>query len=206
MKSQARAVPTRRLSPAVLTASALAASGLVTLCGLALADAAHAEAPVDIPPRTFVVDQAEVLTSAEEQEITQAINDLRTEEGQNLFVLYVDEFTDESGQPMDPSEWALEVTEANSMGSTDSLLAVSVESGDYRYGADQANSIYPLQDEIIQEYIAPELPSVGEDDWETVAFSAANGIADAADGRVSGSSTSGEGGGAGGWIAGGVAV
>lgn len=206
MKSQARAVPTRRLSPAVLTASALAASGLVTLCGLALADAAHAEAPVDIPPRTFVVDQAEVLTSAEEQEITQAINDLRTEKGQNLFVLYVDEFTDESGQPMDPSEWALEVTEANSMGSTDSLLAVSVESGDYRYGADQANSIYPLQDEIIQEYIAPELPSVGEDDWETVAFSAANGIADAADGRVSGSSTSGEGGGAGGWIAGGVAV
>ncbi|NUL48417.1 TPM domain-containing protein [Cellulosimicrobium funkei] len=206
MKSQARAVPSRRLSPAVLTATALAASGLVTVCGLALADAAWAEAPVDIPPRTFVVDEAEVLTSAQEQEITQAINDLRAEEGQNLFVVYVDEFTDEAGQTMDPSEWALEVTVANSMGSTDSLLAVSVESGDYRYGADQANSIYPLQNEIVQEYIAPELPSVGEDDWEAVALSTVNGIVDAADGRVSGSSTSGEGGGAGGWIAGGVAV
>ncbi|MGW9551226.1 TPM domain-containing protein [Citricoccus zhacaiensis] len=203
MKSQAPAVQSRRLSPAVLALSALLATGLTMAGGLALAEAARAEAPVDIPPRTFVVDEAEVLTSAEEDEITQAINQLRSEEGQNLYAVYVHEFTDEAGQPMDPGEWALEVSESNSMGSTDSLLVVSVEEGEYRYGAAQANSIYPLQNEIIEEYIGPAMPAVGEDDWSAAATAAVAGVKDAADGRVNGPDS---GGGAGGWIAGGVAV
>lgn len=203
MKSQAHAVPSRSLSPAVLTASAVAASGLVTACGLVLADAARAEAPVDIPPGTFVVDEAEVLTSAEEQEITQAINDLRTEEGQNLFVVYVDEFTDEAGEPTSEGEWVASVAEAKGMGSSDSILAVAVESRKYNFDAGRASSIEPLLDDIRTEYIAPELPAVGEDDWEAVALSTVSGVADAADGRVNGPDA-GEG--AGGWIAGGVAV
>ncbi|XKH56648.1 TPM domain-containing protein [Citricoccus nitrophenolicus] len=203
MKSQAPAVQPRRLSPAVLASSALLASGLTMAGGLAFAEAARAEAPVDIPPRTFVVDEAEVLTSAEENEITQAINQLRSEEGQNLYAVYVNEFTDEAGQPMDPNEWALEVSEVNSMESTDSLLVVSVEEGEYRYGAAQANSIYPLQNEIAEEYIGPAMPAVGEDDWAAAATAAIAGVDDAADGRVNGPDSGGN---AGGWIAGGVAV
>ncbi|GAA1133189.1 TPM domain-containing protein [Citricoccus alkalitolerans] len=203
MKSQAPAVQLRRLSPAALASSALLASGLTMAGGLALAEAARAEAPVDIPPGTYVVDEAEVLTSAEENEITQAINDLRSAEGQNLFVVYVDEFTDESGQTMDRNTWLTDVAEAKDLGSTDSILAVAVESRSYAYAATQANSIGPLSTDIIDEYIVPELPAVGEDDWQTVALSAVSGIEDAADGRVNGPDS---GGGAGGWIAGGVAV
>ncbi|MGM7668829.1 TPM domain-containing protein [Microbacterium sp. A93] len=203
MKSQAHAVPSRRLSPAVLVTSALAASGLVMVCGVALADAARAEAPVDIPPGTFVVDEAQVLTSAQEQEITQAINELRTEEGQNLFVVYVDEFTDESGQPMDRSAWLTDVATAKDLGSTDSILAVAVDTRSYAYSATQANNIAPLTGDIINEYIVPELPAVGEDDWERAALATVAGVEDAADGRVNGPDA---GGGAGGWIAGGVVV
>lgn len=203
MKSQALAVQPRRLSPAVLASSALLASGLTLTGGLALAEAARAEAPVDIPPGTFVVDEAEVLTSAEEDEITQAINQLRSEEGQNLFVVYVDEFTDESGQTMDRNAWLTDVAEAKDLGSSDSILAVAVESRSYAYSATQANSIGPLTTDITDEYIVPELPAVGEDDWQTVALSTVSGIEDAADGRVNGPDS---GGGAGGWIAGGLAV
>lgn len=203
MKSQAHAVPSRRLSPAVLATSAVAASGLVTVCGMALADTARAEAPVDIPPGTFLVDEAQVLSSAEEDEITQAINELRTAEGQNLFVVYVDEFTDESGQTISDGEWVAAVAEAKGMGSSDSILAVAVESRKYNFDAGRASSIEPLLDEVRTEYTAPALPAVGEDDWEAVALSTVAGVADAADGRVNGPDA---GGGAGGWIAGGVAV
>jgi hypothetical protein len=204
MKSHAVPLTPHRLSPAVLALGVTGASALSAVAGLALADAARAEAPVDIPPGEFVVDQAEVLSSAEEQEITQAINDLRTEEGQNLFVVYVDEFTDQAGQPLDRQEWIADVAQAKGLGSQDSLLAIAVDQRQYGFDADQANSIAPLQNEIIQEYITPALPQVGEDNWAEAALSTVSGIADAADGSLSGSSQSGEGGGAGGWVAGGL--
>ncbi|GAA1670543.1 membrane protein [Citricoccus zhacaiensis] len=203
MTSQAPAVQPRRLSPAVLALSALLASGLTMAGGLALAEAARAEAPVDIPPGTFVVDEAEVLSSSEEDEITQAINNLRSEEGQNLFVVYVDEFTDENGQQATPEEWVTQVGEQKGTGSGDSILAVAVDERKYHFDADQANSINALQTDIKDEYIAPALPAVGEDDWAAAAIATVAGVEDAADGRVNGPDS---GGGAGGWIAGGVAV
>jgi hypothetical protein len=200
MKSHAVPLAPHRLSPAVLALGVTGASALSVVAGLVLADAARAEAPVDIPPGVFVVDEAQVLSSAEEDEITQAINDLRLEDGQNLFVVYVDEYE----QPTDPQEWTAEVAQNKGMGSGDSILTVAVESRQYVYDADQANSIQPLQDEIRQEYIAPTLPAPGEDDWVTPALETVNGIADAADGNVSGSAQAGEGGGGGGWLAGGL--
>ncbi|MFC7402009.1 TPM domain-containing protein [Citricoccus sp. GCM10030269] len=200
MKSQILAVQPGRLSPAVLATSVLGASAVTVAAGLALAESASAEAPVDIPPGVFVVDEAQVLSSAEEDEITQAIDDLRSQEGQNLFVVYVDEFTDENGQSMPQGEWVTAVAEAKGTGSMDSVLAIAVDERKYQFDADQANSIQPLQSDIAQEYIVPALPAAGGDDWAASALSAVDGIEDAADGRVSGE------GGAGGWIAGGVAV
>jgi hypothetical protein len=200
MKSHAVPLTPHRLSPAVLALGVTGASALSVGAGLVLADAARAEAPVDIPPGVFVVDEAQVLSSAEEEEINQAINDLRLEEGQNLFVVYVDDYE----QPADPQEWTAEVAQNKGMGSGDSILTVAVESRKYIYDADQANSIQPLQDDIRQEYIAPALPAPGEDDWGAAALSAVDGIADATDGSLSGSAQSGGGGGAGGWLAGGL--
>jgi TPM domain len=204
MKSHAVPLTPHRLSPAVLALGVTGASALTVVAGLVLADTARAEAPVDIPPGEFVVDQAQVLTSAEEDEITQAIDELQAQEGQNLFVVYVDEFTDENGQPMDRQEWVTEVAENKGAGSQDSVLAIAVDTRQYGFGATQANSIEPLTGEVIQEYIQPVMPDPGEDDWVTPALSAVDGIADAADGNVSGSAQSGEGGGAGGWLAGGL--
>ncbi|QCU77734.1 TPM domain-containing protein [Citricoccus sp. SGAir0253] len=203
MKSHAVPHPSHRLSPAVLAAGATGASLLSVVAGLALAEAARAEAPVDIPPATFVVDEARVLTSAQEDEITRAITELRAQDGQNLFVLYVDEFTDASGQPMDRQEWIADVAAAKGLGSQDSILAIAVDQRQYGFDADQANSIAPLQNDIIQEYITPALPQPGQEDWAAPALSTVEGIADATDGRLSGSAQSGDGGG-GGWLAGGL--
>ncbi len=209
MKSHASAAPAHRLSPAALTAGTLTAVGLATTCGLALADTARADVPVDIPPGIFVVDEAEVLSSEEEAAITEAINTLRTEDGQNLFVLFVDEFTDSSGQTMEAGDWVAEVATAKGMGSSDSILAVAVESRQYNFDSDAANSIQPLQEDIRTAYIAPSLPAVGDDDWAAAAMATVEGVSDAADGSVDGSvgdSAEGDGSGAGGWIAGGILV
>ncbi|MCY1159229.1 MAG: hypothetical protein MOP51_2254 [Citricoccus sp.] len=200
MKSHAVPLAPHRLSPAVLALGVTGASALSAVAGLALADAARAA--VDIPPGVFVVDEAQVLTPAQENEISQAIDDLRRSEGQGLYVLYVDDFGDAASS----GEFIAEVAQDKGIGDQESILAIAVESRQVGFDAHQANSIAPLQQEISAEYILPAMPAPGDDDWVTPALSAVEGIADATDGSLSGSAESGESGsgGAGGWLAGGL--
>lgn len=197
MKSHAVPLPSRRLSPAVLALGVTGASALSAVAGVALADAARAV--VDIPPGTFVVDEAQVLTPAQENEITQAITDLRRAEGQGLYVLYVDDFGGATS-----GEYIAQVAQDKGLGDQESILAVAVEARQVGFDAHQANSIAPLQQDISAEYILPVMPAPGDDDWVTPALSTVEGITDAADGSLSGSAEEGGGGGAGGWLAGGL--
>ena len=82
--------PAARTTPARLSRAVLV-GGTV---GSALVLAPGASAVVDVPPGTFVVDEAGVLSSAEEQQLSQDITRLRTQAGQNLYVVYVDEHPD----------------------------------------------------------------------------------------------------------------
>lgn len=200
MKSHAVPLTPHRLSPAVLALGVTGASALSAVAGLALADAARAV--VDIPPGVFVVDEAQVLTPAQENEVSQAIEDLRRSEGQGLYVLYVDDFGDAASS----GEYIAEVAQDKGVGDQESILAIAVDSRQVGFDAHQANSIAPLQQEISAEYILPAMPAPGDDDWVTPALSAVEGITDATDGSLSGSAESGEsgGGGTGGLLAGGL--
>ena len=105
---------TRRLAQA-------AAAGILSV--LIFAPAASATDPVTIPPGQFVIDEADVLGS-NKAEVTDAITKLRTDTGQNLFVIYVDTFTN----PTKPRSGFSDVAEEKGMGTHDSILAVAVKS------------------------------------------------------------------------------
>ena len=78
-------------------ARAVTAAGLGGLGLLVAAPAAHA---VAVPPGVYVVDEAGVLSTSDEQRLTQEIQDLRRDTGQGLYVVYVDEFsTDAQTRP-----------------------------------------------------------------------------------------------------------
>lgn len=195
-----------RLSPAVLAAGALTGAAVTVGSGLALAPAAHAV--VDVPPGSFVVDEAQVLSSAEESQLTQDIASMRTEDGQNLYVIYIDRFTN----PDNPDQWAKEAAESIGWGSNDSVLVVAVEQRQYRFAAHDRNVIDRYEDAIRQDYIVPALnEALDQNDWTLPAAAAITGLEAAAQGGQAAPAPGGgqtqtrnDDGGAGGWVAGGL--
>lgn len=171
----------------------VAAAGFLSL--FMLAPPAVADSPVQIPPGEFVIDQAGVLGS-DTAKVTEAVNQLRADTGQSLFVIYVDTFTD----PSDPGEWIQSVAEAKSMGSSDSVLAIAVTQRNARFSSDTNNPVYSHDQEIYSKQIAP---SLGKDDWAGAALGAVSGIENV----VNGKSVSNSGGGGAGWLlVGGVVI
>ncbi|GAA4370226.1 TPM domain-containing protein [Paeniglutamicibacter cryotolerans] len=162
------------------------AAAAATLSVFLLAPAASAEPPVTIPPGQFVVDQAGVLGS-DATEVEKAINDMRAKTSQNLFVIYVDSFTD----PTDPDAWVEEVATKKGMGTNDSILAVAVDSRLVRFTPNSAGPIAASQQKILDSL----LPQLAKEQWADAALTAVKGIE-----RASG------GGSAAPWIIGGVVV
>lgn len=194
-----------RLSPAVLAAGALTGAAVTVGSGLALAPAAHAV--VDVPPGSFVVDEAQVLSSAEESQLTQDIASMRSEDGQNLYVIYIDRFTN----PDNPDQWAKEAAESIGWGSNDSVLVVAVEQRQYRFAAHDRNVIDRYENAIRQDYIVPALnEALDKNDWTLPAAAAITGLESAAQGGQAAPAPGGgqtqtrNDGGAGGWVAGGL--
>ncbi|WP_277246289.1 TPM domain-containing protein [Micrococcus terreus] len=200
-----------RLSPAVLTAGALVGSAVTVGAGLTMASSAQAAAPVEIPPGVFVVDEAQVLTALEETQLEEEIAQLRREEGQSLFVVYVDG----TNAPLD--QWITAVARQKGLSQSDSMMVIDVAERQVRYAAHDANSIEVFEDDIIQDYVFPALPARGEDDWAAAGSAAVEGVLAASTGALGSGSGSGanDGGasreqtgsgdtGAGGWVAGGL--
>lgn len=193
-----------RLSPAV-TVGALVGSAVTLGTGLALA--APAQAVADLPPGSLVVDQAEVLTSAQESKITQDISSMRSKDGQNLYVIYIDRFTN----PSNGDDWAKQAAQKIGWGSDDSVLVVAVEQRQYRFASHDRNAIDDHESAIRKDYIVPALnEALNKGDWTLPAAAAVSGIEAAAKGGVapapgqSQSQNQSDGGGAGGWLAGGL--
>ncbi|GAA1495686.1 TPM domain-containing protein [Paeniglutamicibacter kerguelensis] len=176
---------TRRLAQA-------AAAGILSV--FILAPAASATDPVTIPPGQFVIDEADVL-GASTAEVTDAITKMRTDTGQNLFVIYVDTFTN----PTDPSAWVSQVAKTKGMGPSDSILAVAVESRQARLKSDNNGKIVEKDQEIYNKLVSPAL---AQDDWAGAALGAVKGITNVANGK----SPTSNGSSAGWWVVGGVAV
>jgi uncharacterized membrane protein YgcG len=147
--------------------------------------AALAVDPVELPPGR-VLDQVGVLGGTDTADIESAIDDLNADSGADLWVVYVDEFTN----PSDAADWAIATAEANGLGPSQYLLAVATEQRTYFLsGATDG----PVSDEqlgaIEQQLVQPRL---NDQDWAGAAVAAASGLNNAIAGDDIGESGGGD--------------
>jgi uncharacterized membrane protein YgcG len=165
------------------------ALGLTTAIALVVfgsGAAAWATPPVDLGS-AYVLDDVDALTSAEEAQAETRLEQLKSDTGLDLWVVYVDEFTD----PSSSEEWANTTTETNGLGPTQYLLAVATESRQFYVSADSAGPLTEDQIIAIEQSIQPQLAA---DEWLGAVDAAAAGFEDAAGGG-SGAGPSGAAGG-----------
>lgn len=158
-------------------AAALASAAVVAVTAIG-GSAALATPPVTLGS-AYVLDDSDVLSSAEEAEAEQRLEQLKADTGLDLWVVYVDEFTD----PSDSGEWALQTATDNGLGSTQYLLAIATESRQYNLSADSAG---PLSEQQLVEIDAQVQSVLREGDWLGAVDAAADGMTAAKTGSGSG--------------------
>ncbi|HEY0811766.1 MAG TPA: TPM domain-containing protein [Pseudonocardia sp.] len=135
---------------------------LLNGAGLALADP-----PFRLADR--VTDRAGVLDPAATARVTQAITQLRTEKGYDLFVVYVRSF---DGAQTD--EWAARTATLSQLGRTDVLLAVATDDRAYHVSYDQN---FPLGQQATDDIAAKDVePRLAANDWAGAAIGLADGL------------------------------
>lgn len=139
----------------------------VALCAIPLS--ASATDPISLGS-TYVVDQAGVLSDAEEAEAQQTLTELRAKSGLDLWVVYVDTFT----SPSDAQQWANQVAERNGLGLHQYLLAVAVTGRTYYLSGDSAG---PVSDARLGEIERSVQPYLSASDWSGAIDQAADGLA-----------------------------
>ncbi|CAN7218595.1 TPM domain-containing protein [Microbacterium sp. LjRoot45] len=127
-----------------------------------------------------VLDEAGVLSSSQEQAVQARSEGLSASSGVDLWVVYVDEFTD----PTSAERWANDTAELNNLGPTQYLLAISTEGrAFFLSGYSEGPVSFDQLGAIEQDRIAPALQS---GDWAGAATAAADGLADAVGGGSGG--------------------
>ena len=145
---------------------------------------AMAEDPVDFG-QSPIVDTVGAL-GGRTAEVEAAIERATDATGRQLFVAYVDEFTN----PEAADAWANDTAIGNNMGAEDYLLAVAVDGRAYYLSADANASLSDAElARISQDVIEPKLR---DGDWAGAAIAAADAIG--------GGSAGGGGGGGWGWV------
>lgn len=141
-----------------------------------------------------VLDDAAVLSSADESAIQARSEELTASSDVDLWVVYVDEFTD----PADAETWANDTARLNNLGPNQYLLAVSVGGRAFYLSGDSGGPVSGDQlGTIEQQRIAPELR---DGDWAGAAIAAADGLADAVGGGSGAGTDASSGGGIGGFL------
>ena len=145
-----------------------------------------ATAPVPLGS-SRVVDQSGVLSTADEQTVQDRSVALSSSSNVDLWVVYVDDFTD----PASAADWANETATVNNLGPNQYLLAIATEGRAYYLSGDSSG---PVSDDqltaIEQQRIAPQL---SEENWVGAATAAADGLASAVGGGTGGTSDGGGG-------------
>ncbi len=145
---------------------------LAIVAGMVLvgaADAARAEDPVAFGSSP-VVDSAGVLGD-QTDEVVASLDAAAERSGRQLFVAYVDTFTN----PEAADEWATRTAIDNNMGAEDYLLAVAVDGRAYYLSAASDASLSDAElDRISLEVIEPRLR---DEDWAGAATAGAEAIA-----------------------------
>lgn len=158
------------------TAAIMAGLVVAAVSVLGLAAPAWAVPP---PPlgSSYVLDQADVLTNAQEAEVQSRLLRLSEQTGLDMWVVFVDDFT----EPTSAADWANETANRNSLGPHQYLLAVSIDgrayylSGDVDDGTLSADQLAAIEQERVQ-------PALAAGDYAGAADAAATGITAAAQG------------------------
>jgi TPM domain len=154
-------------------------AGLLAVAFLAGgASTAIAQDPVDLG-QSHVVDQAGVLGNSTGT-IDNAIAKLSKDHGIDLFVVYVDNFTN----PTSAESWANDTATKNNLGPRDYLLAVATEGRAYFLSGDSSGPVSQSQLAAIESNNIE--PALKAGDWSGAAVGAAHGLASAAGGGNSG--------------------
>lgn len=157
-------------------------TAILTAVLLTSAASAWATDPVDLG-QGHVHDESDVLTSAEEAQAQQRIDKLKADTNLDLWVVYVDRFTN----PTSAQEWANTTADMNGLGTTQYLLAVATDGRQYYLSGDSGGPVTATQlDAIEQERIQPAL---AKGDWLGAVDAAADGLTKAV--GKSGTSTGG---------------
>ncbi|PPH43028.1 hypothetical protein C5D09_15260 [Rathayibacter sp. AY1C9] len=160
---------------------ALAALLIAAVLALVPATAATAESPVSFSSST-VLDSVGVLSSGETAEIEQASRALYDQHRVQLFVAFVDSFTD----PSDRAAWADETATRNGLGTDDVLLAVAVDARQYQVSVAQG---FALDDAQVSSLQSDDIePRLADGDWAGAAVAAADGIGQRLDAPSAGES------------------
>lgn len=159
--------------------SALAALLITAALALVPATAAVAEAPVAFSSSP-VLDAAGALSPAETAEVEQAARALYDRHRVQLFVTFVDSFTD----PADRAAWADETATRNGLGTDDVLLAVAVDAQQYQVSVAQG---FALDDGQVASLQKNDIePRLATGDWSGAALAAAEGIGQRLDAPTAG--------------------
>jgi predicted nucleic acid-binding Zn-ribbon protein len=151
-------------------AAALASAAVVAVTAIG-GGAALATPPVALGSG-YVLDDADVLSPSEESEAQQRLEQLKSDTGLDLWVTYVDQFTD----PSDAGTWANQTADDNGLGVTQYLLAVATDGRQYYLSASSDGPLNPDQLATIEQQIQPAL---ADDDWLGAVDAAADGMTEA---------------------------
>jgi uncharacterized membrane protein YgcG/predicted nucleic acid-binding Zn-ribbon protein len=130
------------------------------------------------PPVTlgsgYVLDQSDALSEAEESEAQTRLEQLKTDTGLDLWVVYVDQFTD----PSEAESWANQTADDNGLGVSQYLLAIATEGRQYYLSAYSEGPLTP--DEIATIEQQQIQPALADNDWLGAVDAAADGMTEAA--------------------------
>lgn len=116
-----------------------------------------------------VLDQSDVLSSSQEADVQERLAAL-TSSGIDLWVIYVDQFTN----PTDAEEWTNQTASQNGLGPAQYLLAIATDGRQFYLSGDSTG---PVSGDrltgIEQERILPELR---DENWAGAAVAAADGL------------------------------
>ncbi len=128
--------------------------GASALLAAGAAGPALAEEPFRLEDQ--IVDEADVLGG--EAEIEAALDELQSEDGTQLFVVFVDDFGGLTSR-----EWMVQTRDESDLGGNDALLAVAVEERDYGFTLPAASELTVAEaDQLAGQAVEPEF---AEGDW-----------------------------------------
>jgi hypothetical protein len=154
--------------PRLLAVAALAVGPLL------LAGPAAAQEPLRLDDQ--ITDDAGALSDDERTQVQTALDELRDDQGVQLFVVFETTFDGTSGP-----DWAAQTAQLSGFGDGDVLLAVATESRDY--GTSIPYAVIGSDDDQIALETDKVEPRLSEEDWAGAAIAMADGLSPSYTGR-----------------------